>query len=143
MKLSILFVDLLLPGKAVWADSASDRAAVERIVKVVLASAATDESISALFAADAESVLGSELGRLREMDRRLLGLSKEPLSEVTPPMVDIQSIRFVTSDVALVDAASTHYGSLVLHSRIPVLLVLRRDGADWRIVSLRVLVVRG
>jgi len=114
MKPSFLFVFLFLLSKTSWADSPADRAAIEEVVKAVLAPAATDESMSALFAADADS----ELGRLREMDRQLLGLSKEPFSEVTAPMVVIRSLRFVTSDVALVDAANTQYGSLVLHTRI-------------------------
>ena len=52
----------------------------------------------------------------------------------------LRSIRFVTPDVAFTDAANTQYGSMILQTRIPVLLVLRREGIDWRIVSLRVLV---
>jgi hypothetical protein len=89
-----------------------------------------------LFAADADS----EFDRLALLDRQLLGLSNEPWSEVTAPGVTIRSIRFVTPDVALIDAANTQYGSVILQTRIPVLLVMRREGIDWRIVSLRVLV---
>ena len=136
MKQLFLFVSVFLLGKTAWADSVADRAAIEEITKAVFAPVASIESVSALFAADAES----EFARLSELDRQLLGLSKEPLSEVTAPIVVIGSIRFVTSDVALVDAANTQYGSLVFHTRIPVLLVLRRDRTGWRIVSLRVLV---
>jgi len=136
MKLAFLFVSLFFLAKIACADSAADRAAIEQVVQVVLGPEATDESVSALFVSDAES----EFGRLRELERPLLRLSKEPWPEVTAPMVAIRSIRFVTPDVALVDAANVQYGSLAVRPRIPVLLVLRKDRTDWRIVSLRVLV---
>jgi hypothetical protein len=42
--------------------------------------------------------------------------------------------------VALVDAANTHFGSTILALRIPVLFVMKKEGAVWRISSLRVLV---
>jgi len=51
----------------------------------------------------------------------------------------IHSIRFVTPDAAIVDAANTQYGSTILVWRIPVLLVMKKTGTDWRIASLRVL----
>jgi hypothetical protein len=91
---------------------------------------------SRLFTADADS----ELDRLLDLDRRLLELSREPWSEITSPRLVIQSIRFVTPDVALVNAANTHYGSMILARRIPVLFVMRKEGTVWRIASLRVLV---
>ena len=126
---------LFLLATGAWADSAADRVAVEQIVKAVFAGASTGTPVSTLFAADADS----EFDRLTQLDRQLLGLSKEPLSEVTTPSVVIRSIRFVTPDVALIVAANTQYGSIILQTRIPVLLVMRKEGTDWRIVSLRVL----
>jgi len=137
MKALFLCVSIsLMFGNGAWADSADDRAAIEKIVKAVFAEASTGKPVSTLFAADADS----EFDKLKQLDRQLLGLSKEPLSEVSAPGVIIRSIRFVTPDVALIDAANTQYGSMILQTRIPVLLVLRREGIDWRIVSLRVLV---
>jgi hypothetical protein len=44
-----------------------------------------------------------------------------------------------TADVALVDAANTQCGSIVLVRRVPVLLVMRRETGGWRIASLRLL----
>lgn len=136
MRLLFLCVPLFLLDNTAWADSAADHAAIERIVKAVFAGASTGRPVSTLFAADADS----EYERLKQLDEQLVAQAKEPLSEVTVPHVVIRSIRFVTPDVALVDAANTQYGSMILQTRIPVLLVLRREGIDWRIVSLRVLV---
>jgi hypothetical protein len=89
-----------------------------------------------LFTADAEN----ELNRLASLDRWLIERSKEPWSEVTTPRLVIQSVRFVTPDAALVDAANTLFGSTILARRIPVLVVMKKEGAGWRISSLRVLV---
>ena len=136
MKVLCLCVLLsFLLGNGAWADAAADRAAIEQVVKAVFAGASTGRSVSTMFAADADS----EFDRLTQLSRQLVGLSQEPLSEVTAPSLVIQSIRFVTQDVALIDAANTQYGSVILQTRIPVLLVMRREGIDWRIVSLRVL----
>jgi hypothetical protein len=52
----------------------------------------------------------------------------------------IQSIRFIAPEVALVDAANTQYGAVIPARRIPVLLVMKKEGAEWRIASLRVMV---
>jgi len=131
---SILLSFLL--GNTASADTSADHAAIEEIVKAVFAAASTGTSVSTLFAADADS----EFDRLAQLDRQLVQLSKEPWSEVTTPRVVIRSIRFVTPDVALIDAANTQFGSMVLQTRIPVLLVMRKEGTNWRIVSLRVLV---
>ena len=137
MKAFYLCVPLaLLLGNAAWADAAADRAAIEQVVKVVFSGAAAGTPMPAMFAADADS----EFDKLVQLDRQLLRLSNEPLSEVTAPAVVIRSVRFVTPDVALIDAANTQYGSLVLQTRIPVLLVMRKEAQNWKIVSLRVLV---
>ena len=121
---------------AARADAAADRAAIETVVRAVFAGQAPDgKPASTLFTADADS----QLDRLMELDRRLVRRSNEPWSEVTAPQVVIQSIRFVTPDVVLVDATNAQYGSVALGRRIPVLLVMRKVGKNWKIASLRVL----
>jgi uncharacterized protein (TIGR02246 family) len=57
-------------------------------------------------------------------------------TEVTPPIIGNESVRFVSSDVALVDATQTQYGSLILKQSVPVTLLMKLDGQEWRIVSL-------
>ncbi len=55
------------------------------------------------------------------------------------PRIVIQSVRFITPEIALVDAANTQYGSTILVRRVPVLFVMKKEARDWRIASLRVL----
>jgi hypothetical protein len=134
-----LFCIPLLFAAHAWADQAADRAAIERVVGVLNASSPGEKPDSSLFTADADN----QLDRLAALNRRLSQVSSEPWSEATTPRMAIQSIRFVTPDVALVDAADTQYGSVIPARRIPVLLVMKKEGADWRIASLRVLMDLG
>lgn len=61
-------------------------------------------------------------------------ISKEPWGEAiwvpaTSMPITPKKIRFLTSDVAMVDAVGN----------APLFIVLRRQGADWKIASLRIL----
>ena len=120
-----------------WADEATDRAAIEGVIGALNAdqTGADQKRIAGLFTTDADN----ELDRLANLDRRLLQPSDKPWSEVTTPRIVIQSIRFITTEVALVDAANTQYGSTILVRRVPVLLVMKKQAGDWRIASLRIL----
>ena len=122
----------------VRANEAADRVAIERVVNVLSdrQTVSSKKQISTLFTADADN----DLDRLTELNGRLLQFASEPWSEVTTPRQTIQSIRFVTPDVALVNAANAQYGSTIPVRRIPVLFVMKKEGTDWRIASLRVLV---
>jgi hypothetical protein len=113
------------------ANSATDRAAIEKVIN----SLKIAMPVSALFTVDAEN----ELNRLAAVDHRMADAAKEVWSEMTVPVLLIQSVRFVTPDVALVDAANTQFGSTTLTRRVPVLFVMKKVGADWKIASLRVL----
>jgi hypothetical protein len=50
---------------------------------------------------------------------------------------EVRSIRFVTDDVALVDSTMAQYGTMILNQRGRAFFVLKREGADWKIDSLR------
>jgi hypothetical protein len=52
---------------------------------------------------------------------------------------EAQAIRFVTSDVAVADAAGSRYGGMAGKQKAPAVFILKREGADWKIDSLRVL----
>jgi len=123
-----------------WADEAADRAAIERVVGALNTdrTGAGQGRIASLFTTD-NSDADKELDRLATLDRQLLRASEKPWSEVTTPRLVIQSIRFITPEVALVDAGNTQYGSMILVRRVPVLLVMRKEAKAWRIASLRVL----
>jgi len=58
-------------------------------------------------------------------------------TETTPPIIENDSLRLLLSDIAIIDADQTQYGSLILKESIPVTLLLKRDGASWRIFSLQ------
>src|SRR5207302_2579056 len=92
---------LLVATAYAWADGAADRAAIEHVIgSLNVGQAAGEKPLSVLFTTDAEN----ELDRLVNLNRWLLERSNEPWSEVTTPRLVIQSLRFVTPDVALVDA---------------------------------------
>ena len=63
----------------------------------------------------------------------------EPWTELTIPRVVSGSIRFITPSVAIVDGASTIRGAVTLAPSVPLLFVMKKDGAGWRISAVRVL----
>ena len=89
------------------ADEPADRAAIEKVV----------------------STLDSPV-------RPSVDISHEPWGEATitlppsHPVIVIHGIRFVTPDVALIEATN---GSL------PVLIVMKKEGEGWRLISQHVL----
>jgi hypothetical protein len=116
-----------------WADERADRNAIQAVVEALN----TNEKMAtpSLFTADADS----QLARLSDLDRMLLP-ANSPWSEVTKPRIMLQGTRFISPDVALVDAANTQFGSTILVRRVPILLVMRRVAMGWQIASLRVMV---
>jgi hypothetical protein len=121
------------------ADERADRLAIKRIVASLNERFASGGPLSQFFSSDAEK----ELAALQDLDRRLHPSAQQPWSEVTAPSIVVASLRFVTADVAIADAASTRFGSTIGVSRVPVLLILRREAAGWKIASVRVLLLRG
>ena len=65
--------------------------------------------------------------------------TKGPLiwSEVTAPIIEIRFVRFMTPDLAFVEATQTQYGSLILKQSVSVTLLMELDGDEWRILSMR------
>src|ERR1700684_3163562 len=94
-----------------WGDEPADRTAIEHVVT----SLSTAKPVSALFTADVDN----ELDRLTAADHPRAGGGIERWSETTVPVLLIQSIRFVTADVALVNAVNTQFGSMTLTRRVP------------------------
>jgi hypothetical protein len=107
---------LLLCASLAFADVPADRASDRTDIAQVINSPSTAKLVSALFTAGDDS---------------------QPLSEVTPPHIAIQSIRFLTPEVALVDATSTQFGTMILVRRVPIWLVMKKEGPAWKIASLR------
>lgn len=103
-----------------WADEAADRAAIE---KIVIAFNHPHER-PALLAKDAD--LGS------------LGRDSDGWTETSPMLFASRSVRFVTPDVAVVEANASQYGTLIVKRKTDALFVMRRQGTDWKVVLLRV-----
>jgi hypothetical protein len=49
----------------------------------------------------------------------------------------VTSIRFVTPEVAFVDATASQFGSVILKRSGPAMFVLKRENGVWRISVLR------
>jgi len=57
--------------------------------------------------------------------------------EVSPIYFQMKTVRFVTPDVALADAAANRYS--LGKQTAPAFFVLKRAGADWKIDALRLM----
>ena len=114
---------------------AADRVAIEKVIGALNEPHRVPHAkpLSILFTSDADP---AELRRLSDMEGRMRQISDGPWSEVTAPRIVSKSIRFLTPDVALVDAVIAQYGSLS-GSREPLLLLMKKQGMEWRIASLR------
>jgi hypothetical protein len=66
----------------------------------------------------------------------------ETWTEMTVPRVVSGSIRFITPHVAIVDGASTVEGAVILAQSVPLLFVMKKEKAEWRISAVRVLTAR-
>lgn len=93
---------------------------------------ASNTPASELFNPD---IPASERDGFLNLYRTLLDEARRPWSEVSAPAIVSRSIRFITSDVAMVDAALTQTG--VAPRSIPILFVMKREDASWKIASVR------
>jgi hypothetical protein len=121
-----------------WADEAADRQAIEHVIALLN----EHSPPAALFTADSDG--RAALERLHPWDRDRVRrpavvISHEPWGEaniswIAPcgPIVS-RSVRFITPEVALADAGC---GDLQL------LVVMKKEGTDWKIASARVLAPR-
>lgn len=96
------------------------------------------KAFAQLFTVDGELRIGGEIvatGRKGIEDT----LQKRRIwSEVTAPLIGNETVRFLSSDVALVDASQSRYGSLILKESVPVTLIMKLEGGQWKIFSLRI-----
>jgi hypothetical protein len=144
MRLGLIvgFCTLIVSGVlaiALQADEAQDRTAIDKMI-----AALNDPAKRAnLFMKDVDSAINFD--RLIDLHRLpapspgvVIGMN-ETWTQLTAPRVVSQRIRFVTQDVATVDGASTIDGAITLARRVPLLFVLKKVGAEWRISAVRVL----
>jgi hypothetical protein len=102
---------LLLAAPWAWAESQiQDRAAIDKVV-----SALNDP----------------------KNDPRAKSDKAEVWSETSRPLIVIRSIQFVSSKIARVDAERVEYGSVAIRRSVPVVILLEKKRAGWKITSSR------
>lgn len=69
------------------------------------------------------------------------GTASLPPANILAPRIASGYIRFITPDVALADGAWIYDDGVVMRS-VPLLFVMKREGNNWKIASLRVLASR-
>jgi len=121
-----------------WADETQDRAVINRVIVAVN----DPMQRPGLFTQGADS--GLDFSRLIDLHVRrpscpgvVIGIN-ETWTEMSVPQVVSGNIRFITPDVAMVDRASTIHGAVSLIEIVPILFVMKREGAGWRIDAVRV-----
>ncbi|MCU1327965.1 MAG: hypothetical protein JWN34_3335 [Bryobacterales bacterium] len=127
MKLSICVLGLSL-ALLLLADEATERSAIEATIGVINS---RSEPVARLFTSEAASSLEGAK-QIADLDQMM---SMEPLSEVTAPRLTVRSIQFVDPTVARVEAENIQYGSVIMQRVTPVVFVMRKMGANWRVVS--------
>ena len=122
---TILCVSLLLVS-GLWAQDITDRPMIESTV------ARLGDNQPTLFTADFSDA--AEFARVSRTGTVVI--SKEPFGEATISLAParrfaVVSVRFVTGEVALVDALDWHndLGS--------VLLVMKKEGTEWKVTSFK------
>jgi len=69
----------------------------------------------------------------------LPGLSSTSTAQVLNPRITSGATRFISPDVALADGTWTYKDNGGATQTIPLLFVMKKEGDDWKIASLRVL----
>jgi hypothetical protein len=65
-----------------------------------------------------------------------------PAMEIVNPRIESRAIRFVTPDVALTDGVCTYRDGNGIAPATALLLVLKKEGGQWKIASIRLLASR-
>jgi len=118
----------LLSATLAFADVPADRIGIAQVID----SLSTANPVSVLFTAGADD----QLDRLTQAADEIWSEVFHPTAGRSRPHIAIRSIRFLTPEIALVDGVSTQVGSTAIW-RVPVWLVMKKEGTDWKIASLR------
>jgi hypothetical protein len=160
----------LLAGACAWADEAADRAAISRVIGALNETPQRAELFTA--DADGRSVPDQLRGkrllyRVRwpagnpmpsspsdhptvtishevwgEAAINFPGVDSITFEEMVNPRIVSGAMRFITPDVALANGACRYNGDSAATQSTPLLFVMKREGGDWKIASLRVLAQR-
>jgi hypothetical protein len=126
-----------------WADEAGDRDAITRAVAALNDPAQRPR----IFTKDVDTIV--DFDRLIDLHLPCSSCGgvaigrNETWRELSVPRIVINSIRFITPDVSVVDGASTIRGAVTLAASVPLLFVLKKEGSEWRIDAVRRLAPAG
>ena len=124
------------PDRSVEADRV--RSVIAEINKALSRSDAS--ALSQFFTQDGDFRMGQVVATGRTAIARAIERQRSVIwSEVTPPVIETESVRFVSPEVAVVDGSQVQYGSVILKRILPIVLLMKLDGTEWRVVSMRVL----
>ena len=123
------------------ADEAQDRIAINEIIEAI------DDPVQrpTLFTKDADSMVNFDrLTDLHLMSSRSVGVGGIGIDEtwrvLTASRVVSGTILFITPEVAILDGASQVRGAVTLAETVPILFVLKKEQAVWRICAVRPIV---
>jgi len=122
-------IPLLLAG-VLAADEAADRRAIEDVIDRLNNSDMRAE----LFATGTD--VAAELRRLEKV-RCIFPGQPKVWSEVPSPRFTRPAVQFITPQVAVADFDYLQFGSPAAAFKTPVVAVLKREGAEWKIATLR------
>ena len=135
MKLLLCSLLLAMPW-TLAANETTDRAGVDKLMFALKDALGhrDEKAVTKLLASDTNRT---------ELSSSLLSLNPgtpesadKPWSELSRPVLMINSVRFPEKNVAEVDTAATQYGSVMNRSAIIVFL-LKREKSGWKIESMR------
>ena len=132
-----IFAVALFTAIPAIADEANDRAAIENTIRALNNARKVNDgrSLESLLAADIDP---AERIWIRSFERALTEEARRPMSETMLPYATARKILFVTPDVALADVINTQMGGVQgIMQRGTVVLILKREGSDWKIFVLR------
>ena len=126
------------------ADEAKDRIAINEIIEAIN----DPDQRPTLFTKDADSTVNFDrLIDLHLRSTRNVGVGGVGIDEtwrvLTVSRVVSGTIRFITPEVAIVDGASVIRGAVTLVETVPLLFVLKKEQAVWRICAVRRIVSAG
>jgi ketosteroid isomerase-like protein len=134
MSMKLLFVFAIV-GLAVGADEAEAiRAVLRRFNQAV--HKPESQPLRAFFTLDADYRDATRVLKGRDA-LGLLFANRQVWTERTPPMIQKESIRLAAPTVAFVDAQLVQYGSTIVKSGTPVVLLLEKEAGGWKIASWR------
>uniref|UniRef100_Q025W6 DUF4440 domain-containing protein n=1 Tax=Solibacter usitatus (strain Ellin6076) TaxID=234267 RepID=Q025W6_SOLUE len=112
---------------------------MKAVVWILLAAslAHADERVDAVRKAIAAFNDLRERAGVLTADADLSPLERFGGQELSQVYFEVRSIKFLSGDVAFVDATASQFGSTIMKRARPAYFVMRKVGGEWRIAVMR------